>query len=92
MSNISMLVSRINAFVDEYYREQRLMNGNDTDGYSSLANYHMHMMDKWSEHILGIRDAINLLGYEAKFSDDMYPFRHVSEIVKIDEADASTSD
>ena len=25
MAKISMLVSRINAFVDEYYREQRLM-------------------------------------------------------------------
>ena len=89
MSKISMLVTRINALVDEYYREERLMNGNGTDGYSSLANYHMHMMDRWSERILGIRDAISLLGYEAKFSDNMYPFSHVSEIVKIDEADAS---
>lgn len=91
MTKISMLVNRINAFVDEYYREERLMNDNDNGGYSELANYHMHKMDRWSEHILGIRDAINLLGYKAKFSDDKFPFAHVSEIVKIDEAGASMS-
>lgn len=86
MAKISMLVTRINAFVDEYYREQRFM---EID--PEFATYHMHKMDRWSEHILGIRDAVNLLGYEAKFSDDMYPFSHVSEIVKIDEANASMS-
>lgn len=84
MTKISMLVTRINAFVDEYYREQRLMNSDP-----ELAIYHMYKMDRWGEHILGIKDVVNLLGYEAKFSDDMYPFSHVSEIVKIDEADAS---
>lgn len=87
MSNISMLVNRINASVDQYYKEQKLM-------YSDSEHsdpYHMRKRDECSMHILGIRDAINLLGYEAKFSDNMYPFSHVSEIVKIDEADASTS-
>ena len=84
MSNISMLVTRINAFVDEYYKEEGLVSSDP-----ELAIYHMHKMYRWGEHIMGIKDAVNLLGYEAKFSDDMYPFSHVSEIVKIDEADAS---
>lgn len=87
MTKISMLISRINAFVDQYYKEQELT-------YSDSEHsdpYHMRKRDECSMYILGIRDAVNLLGYEAKFSDDMYPFRHVSEIVKIDEADASTS-
>lgn len=77
MTNIQLLITRINAFVDEYYKEQRLM-----DSDPEFDTYHMHKMDRCSEHILGIRDAVNLLGYEAKFSDDMFPFSHVSEIVK----------
>ena len=51
-----------------------------------FASYHMHKMDRWGEHILGIRDAINLLGYEAKFSDDTYPFSHVLDIVKTEQS------
>jgi hypothetical protein len=86
MDKISMLVNRVNAFVDEYYIEQRLM-----DSDQEHASYHMHKMDRWSDHILGIRDAVNLLGYVAKFSDDMYPFSHVSAIVKVEEYDVSES-
>lgn len=83
MGNITVLINKINALVDEYYEEQRRM-CNDSEQFIA---YHMRRKDGCGAHILGIRDAINLLGYEVKFSDDMYPFSHVSDIVKTEYSD-----